>query len=74
MRWCRLWVVTSKWSSSITRKNHEIRLVPEHMRIGAIAPNDKIPLARLHFLKDRSARAVRNNTQPPRHINSRASP
>jgi hypothetical protein len=34
--------------------------LPEHMRIEANAPDERVPLARLDFQKKRSARMLRN--------------
>ena len=40
-----------------------LRGVPDQLRIGTNAPNERVPLARLIFLKKWSARAIRKNVK-----------
>jgi len=41
-----------------------LRGVPDQLRIRAIAPNERVPPARLDFQKNWSARVIRKNLQP----------
>ena len=41
-----------------------LRGVPDQLRIGTNAPNERVPLARLDFQKNPIARAIRNKIKP----------
>ena len=39
----------------------KMKLVPDQLRIGTDAPNEKVPLARFDFQKNWTARVIRKN-------------